>query len=134
MGYVRSGGSTLICYLRGVLYNQLPIDLNVLCDLFERLTGLFIMAHKVFFRRHVPLLHGVVLPRSWFIDLILPDTDLGKPASSLIKFTSTMVEFMQEIDAQLQRYPTATSTTKERFLADGRRVSNWIGPLYISRM
>ena len=121
--YVRSGGSALIYYLRGVLHNQLPVDLNVLCDLLERLTGYFIMARKVFFRRRVLPLHAVVLPRSWFINLILPGTDLGKYTSSLIMFTSIVIEFMQGI-----------AKIEERFVVDGRRVSNWIGLLYIPRM
>lgn len=122
----------LIRLLRGVLRSQLPVDLNLLCDFVEKLTGSFIIAHKVHHQRHV--LHEVALPRSWFMNFIPPGTDLRKDASYIPWFASTVIEFMHQIDAQVQRYPTATSTTKERFIADGSRVTNFTGPLYIARM
>ena len=90
------------------------------------------MACKVDSQSHV--LHEVALPRSWFISFIPTGTNLGKNVSYFLKFASTVVEFMWQIDAQVQRYPTATSTTKERFIADGSRVTNLTGPLYIARM
>ena len=83
-------------------------------------------------RRRV--LHKVALPQSWFINLILPGMDMNKDASHFFKFPPIIVDLMQEIDAQVQRYPTATSTTEERFIANGRRVTDLTGPFYIARM
>jgi hypothetical protein len=125
-------GSILICLPRGIFCAQLPVDLDVLCDLVERLTGLYVMSYKV--NTQWRTLHEVVLPRSWFINFILPGTKLEKDTSYISDFTSIVVEFMHQIDAQVQRYPTVTSTSKRRFSTDGSRVTNLTGPLYIARM
>ena len=100
------------------------VDLIVLCDLAERLSGLFIMAHGVNSRRGA--LHNVIMPRSWFINLILPDMDLEKDTSTFPIFAETMIELMQQIDAQVQ--------SKGQFIADGSKITNITGPLYIARM
>ena len=116
-----------------VLCSRLRVDLNALCDLAERLSGLFIMAYRVNSRGGI--LHNVTLPRSWLINLILPDTDLRKNTSTFLMFASTIIELMQRIDAQVQRYLAFDeSETGEQFIADGSRVTNLTGPLYIARM
>ena len=89
------------------------------------------MAHKI--DPQDPVLHEAVLPRSWFINLI-PGTALRKDTSSFFKFVPITIDFMQQIDEQVQRYPTATTTTKERFVVDGSRVTGLVGPFYITRM
>ena len=124
--------SLLICPSSDVLRNGLRVDLNPLCDLAERLSGLFIIAFRVNSRRGV--LHNVTLPRSWFINLILPGTDLRKDPSAFFTFASTMIELMQKIDAQVLRYPTPASDAEEQFIAEGDRVTSLTGPLYIARM
>jgi len=129
-------GSTsipLIFPLSEVLRSGLRVDLNPLCDFAERLSGLFIIAYRVNSRKGV--LHNVTLPRSWFINLILPGTVLGKDTSTFLMFASTMMELMQRIDAKVQRYRTgSTSDTGEQFIADGTRLTGLAGPLYIARM
>ena len=80
------------------------------------------------------VLHNVTLPRSWFINLILPGTDLGKDTSAFSIFASTIIELTQRIDAQIQRYRVFASDTGEQFIADGRRMTNFTGSLYITRM
>ena len=132
MGYVGPRASILIYPLSGVLYSQLRVDLNALCDLAERLSGLHIMAHRANSRGGV--LHDVTLPRSWFINLILPDMDLKKDTSNLFALVSTIIELMQRIDAQVQQYLTSTSDVGEQFIVDDSRVTNLTGPLYIARM
>ena len=77
------------------------IDLIVLCDLIERLSGLFIMAEKVDSESGV--LHNVTMPRSWFINLIIPDMDLEKDTATFSMFAETIVGLMQRIDAQVRR-------------------------------
>jgi hypothetical protein len=105
--------------------------LNVLCDLAERLSGLSVMAY----RANSPggVLHNVTLPRSWFINSILPGMDLKKD-TSILALVPTIIKFMQRIDAQVQRYPTSTSAAEEQFIADGDRTIDFMGPLYITRM
>ena len=90
------------------------------------------MAHNVDPQSRV--LHEVALPRSWFINIILPGANMRKDPSLIFNFASTVVEFMHQIDAQVQRYPTATTTSNERFIAGAGRVDNFKGPLYIARM
>ena len=124
--------SLLICLPSDVLRSGLRIDLNLLCDFAERLSGLFIMAFRVNSRRGV--LHNVTLPRSWFINLILPGMDLRKDLSAFFTFVSTMIELMQKVDAQVLQYPTSASDTEEQFIAEGDRVTSLTGPLYIARM
>jgi hypothetical protein len=125
--------SLLIFPLSEVLRCGLRADLNALCDLAERLSGLFIMAYR--FNSRGGVLHNVTLPRSWFINLIIPGMDLGKDTSAFSMFASTIIELMQRIDAQVQRYITKSAPdTGEQFIADGSRVTSLTGPLYIARM
>ena len=123
--------SLLTCPLSDVLRNGLRIDLNALCDFAERLSCLFIVAYRVNFRG---ILHNVTLPRSWFINLIPPGTDLKMDTSSLVTFASTAIELMQRIDAQARQDPAPASDTEDQFIADGDRTIDFMGPLYIARM
>jgi len=98
------------------------VDLNTLCDLAERLCGLFIVAYRVNSRGGV--LHNVTLPRSWFINLILLGTDLGKDTSAFLMFAKTIIELMQQINEQTQRYfppasvPLALGNNSPRMVAE----------------
>ena len=127
-----SCASLLTYLLSNVLRSRLRVDLNALCDLVEKLSGMFIAAYKANSQKGV--LHNVTLPRSWFINLILPGMNLRKDTSTFFKLASTMIELMQQIDAQVQQYPTSGSDTDEQFVADGGRVTNLTGPFYIARM
>lgn len=49
-------------------------------------------------------------------------------------FASTLIEFVQKIDMQVQRYSMPASATEEQFTADSDRVTKLTGPLYIARM
>jgi len=125
-------GSLLICPASEVLRSRLHVDLTVLCDLAERLSGMFIMARSA--NSLGGILHKVVMPRSWFITLILPDTDLRKDTSNFFVFAETMIDLMQRIDAQIQHPPTSASAPGEQFAVDGSRMTSFTGPLYIARM
>lgn len=107
------------------------MDLNHLCDLVERLTGLFIMSHRFFYRG---ALHNVTLPRSWLINLIRPHTDLRKDRSMSQPFTRTIIEFVRQVSKQVEQYSPFPSDRVDQFRADGGRVNNITGPLYIARM
>jgi len=132
VGYMNPCASLLICSLSAVLRRWLRFDLIVLCDLVERLSGLFIMAHRANSCGGVP--HNVIIPRSWFINLILPDTNLRKDTTTFSMFVSTIIEIMQRIDAQVQRYLMSTPDSGEQFTADGSQTTDLTGPLYIARM
>jgi len=123
--------SLLICLVSEVLRSQLRVDLTVLCDLAERLSGLFIMAHNATSRRGI--LHNVAMPRSWFITLI-PDTDLRKDISTYSAFAEAMIDLMKRIDAQIQRLPTSASDSGGQFIVDGGGMTSFTGPLCIARM
>jgi len=130
-GYVDLRAPPLICPLSEVLRSRLRVDPIVLCDLAERLSGLFIMARGV---NSEGVLHNVTLPRSWFINLILPDTDLRKDTSTLFTFAETMINLMQQIDAQVQRPLTSPSDAREQFVTDGSPITDFTGTLCIARM
>ena len=66
--------SLLIYLLSEVRYRRLRIDLDVLRDLAERLSGPLIIAY--IFNSQGGVLHNVVIPWSWLINFILPGTDL----------------------------------------------------------
>ena len=80
------------------------------------------------------VLHNVILPRSWFFNLILTGTYLRKNTSSFLVFAETMIELMQRIDAQAQRYLVPGSDTGEQFTVGDSRMTNFTGPLYVARM
>ena len=124
----------LICPPSEVLRDRLRVDLTPLCDLVERLSGLFIMARRVNPLPVGGVLHDVIMPRSWFINLILPGMWLRKDTSTFPAFAETMIDLMQRIDAQVQRYLTFSKPDAEQFTVDGNRVTNLTGPLYIARM
>ena len=124
--------SLLMCPLSEVLRRWICIDLVVVCDLAERLSGLFIMAHRISSCGGV--LHNVIMPRSWFVNLILPDMNLEKDTTAFSMFASAIIEIMQRIDAQVQRYHLSAPDTGEQFTVDGSRTTYLTGPLYIARM
>jgi len=129
--YVGPRASLLTCPLSHVLRNGSRVDLNALCDLAERLSGLFIMAYRANSRG---VLHDVTLPRSWFINLISLGVDLKKDTLSFATFASTIIELMQWIDTQVQQHSAPASNTEDQFIADGNLTIDFMGPLYISRM
>ena len=49
---------------RHLLTNNVPIDINILCDAIDFLCGAAVLVRKDF------VLHNVTLPRSWFITLL----------------------------------------------------------------
>jgi len=85
--------SLLICPISEVLRSRLCVDLTVLCDLAERLSRLFIMVRSA--NPQGGIMHKVTMPRSWFIALIHPDTDLKKDALAFFEFAETMINLMR---------------------------------------
>lgn len=93
------------------------------------------MSHKV--NSHGGTLHDVTLPRNWILNLTLLDTgvDLGMDVSTFSAFASHMIELMQRIDAQFQRYVERAPLPKEQFVADNDALlTDFTAPLYLARM
>ena len=111
-GRVGLYASLLTCPLSETIRSGMRIDLNVLCDLVERLSGLFIMAYRAGFQGG--LLHNVILPRSWFINLMLPGTDLRKDASAFFPFAFTMITLMRRIDVEIRQNSTPAPVNEEQ--------------------
>jgi hypothetical protein len=53
--------------VRQVVYDKLPVDTKVLCDIFEYFCGSFVVSMNI---QSKGFLHGVVLPRSWLLVLL----------------------------------------------------------------
>jgi len=79
-------------------------------------------------------MHKVTMPRSWFIALIHPDTDLKKDALAFFEFAETMIDLMRRIDTQIHRPPTSAHDPGEQFTVDGSKMTSFTGSLYIARM
>lgn len=93
------------------------------------------MFHKV--NSHGGVLHDAILPRSWIINLTLLDIGRGfvKDTSAFPTFTSNMIELMQQIDAQAQRYVMRASDLEEQFVVNhGALPTGFTAPLYLARM
>ena len=91
--------SLLIYSLSEAFHSKLRIDPNTLCNLAEGISGLFIMTRSCESLEGV--LHDVILPRRWFINLILPGTDLRKDSSTLFAFVADIIDLMQRINERM---------------------------------
>ena len=106
----------------GVLRSRpVRFDLVVLCDLAERLSALFIMAHRANCQGGLP--HDITLPRSWLVKLNLPYTNLRKDTSTFPAFAKMMIQLMKRIDQP-----------EETFIVHDDQITDATGPLYIARM
>ena len=126
--------SLLIYSLSEFLDCELRADVDVLCSLAEMLSGSFIMARKL--DSYGGVLHDVTLPRSWFINLILPSRNLGKDSSTLSTFVMDIIDLMQQIDEQVQQHSifAFSGSFGRQFIADGNRMTSLRGSICIARM
>ena len=78
-------------------------------------------------------LHGVTLPRSWFIGLsrLLPLLD--KNTSHIPRFVKDTIEFLRRMDSQRELYNPQTADTHQ-FKYNGSRLIPFYASLYIARM
>lgn len=78
-------------------------------------------------------LHGVTLPRSWFIGLSRSLLVLDKDTSCIPRFVNDAIELLKRID--LQREPHAPQTTDgQQFRHNGSRLTPLYASAYIVRM
>jgi len=110
---------------RQILMNHVPVEIGPFCDAIERLCCSFIIAHR-FIVGHGSL-HGVTLPRSWFISLARSPTLLDKNTSYLPNFVNSTFELLRRIDFQREVYnPRATDNHQFKHYGSS------LGPLYAS--
>ncbi|KAH9891312.1 hypothetical protein C8Q73DRAFT_119576 [Cubamyces lactineus] len=83
-----------ILFLDHILGNKIPIDVGVLCDFMEYLSGSLSIAYRI--GEHHGMLHNVTLPRSWIMRLA-PDV-----ASLSSKNTRAALVFKKHIDDVLE--------------------------------
>ena len=116
---------------RQILVNCITVDLGPLCDTVERLCGLHILAHR--FATGPGTLHGVTLPRSWFINLLRPRPDLNKNRSYIPHLVNDAIELLRKIDLQREDYDPQAKDNHQ-FKHNGSRLSPLWASVYISRM
>lgn len=95
------------------------MDIGTFCDAVERLCGSFILAYR--FTTEHGTLHGVTLPRSWFIRLSHSLHLLDKKMDYIPHFVNDTIEFLRRIDTQ-------------QFNHRGSRLSPHSTSVYIARM
>ena len=82
------------------------------------------------------MLHDIILPRSWLINSILPESNLKKRSATIVEFARGVVDLLQRIDVQVQLYFECGYDFDNggQFTAEGSPVTGLTGPLYIARM
>lgn len=116
---------------RQILVNHVPVDVGHYCDAVERLCGSIILSYRFTMERGV--LHGVTLPRSWFINLFRLLPPLDKNTAWIPHFVNDTLEFLRRIDLQREHYKPRSVDT-EQFKHNGSRLTPPYASAYIARM
>ena len=112
--------------------NNVPVDVGPFCDTVERLCGSLILAHRFTIGRGT--LHGVTLPRSWFINCSRRSLfHLGKDTSYIPHFVNDTIEFIRRIDLQREHYNPQTADNQQ-FKHNGLRLTPLYASVHIARM
>ena len=104
---------------RQILVNGIFVDIGPFCDAVERLCGLHILAYRFMTGRGI--LHGVTLPRSWFIGLSRSLPLLDKNTSYIPHFVNDTIELLRLIGGP-------------QFKHNGSRLTPLYASVYIARM
>jgi hypothetical protein len=86
--------------IREVIYDKLPIDTAVLCNVIEHICGILIVLHKY---RTRGTLHNVVLPRRWLLVLLKDFQEGLKRFEEDIINTWFLRRFLQPLAALLRQ-------------------------------
>jgi len=128
---MHTSGSFNLYICREVLVKCIPVDAGPFCDAVERLCGLHILAYR--FRTGRGTLHGVTLPRSWFIGLSRSLTLLDKNTSYIPHFVNDTIELLRRIDLQREIYNPQTADSQQ-FKHNGSRLTPLYASVHIARM
>jgi len=116
---------------RQILVKRIPVDIGPFCDAVEKLCGLFILAHRFMTGRGT--LHGVTLPRSWFIGLFRSLPTLDKNTSHIPHFVNDIIELLRRVDLQRELYNPQT-VDNHQFKHNASRLIPIYASVYINRM
>lgn len=120
-----------LCACRQILTNNIPVDAGHFCDAVERLCGSFILSYR--FVMGGGVLHGITLPRSWFIGLLRSFPPLDKNTTYIPHFVHDAIELLRRIDLQRERYkPRAIDD--QQFKHDGSSLTPLHASACIARM
>ena len=111
--------------------NHVPVDLGHYCDAVERLCGSIILSYRFMMGRGV--LHGVTLPRSWFVNLFRPFSPLDKNTTWIPHFVNDTTELLRRVDLQREHYKPRPIDA-EQFKHNGSRLTPLYASAYIARM
>ena len=78
-------------------------------------------------------MHGVTLPRSWFINLLRLRPVLDKNGTYIPHFVNDMVELLRRIDLQRERYVPQV-VDNYQFKHNGSKLAPLYASVYIARM
>lgn len=116
---------------RQILMNRVPVDVGHYCDAVERLCGSLILSYRS--TTEFGILHGITLPRSWFINLLHSSPPLDKNISYIPHFVNDTIELLRRIDSQREHYGSL-SVGDQQFKYNGSRLSPMCASAYIARM
>jgi hypothetical protein len=114
-----------------MLIKRIPVDVGPFCDALEKLCGFYIFSHRFVTERGI--LHGVTLPRSWFVGLFRLRLSLDKNISYIRRFVSRTTEFLRRIDFQRENY-NPQIPDNHQFKQNGLRLNPLYASVYIARM
>lgn len=112
---------------RQILVNRTPVDVGHYCDVVERLCGSLILSYRSMTERGI--LHGITLPRSWFINLLRSSPSLDKNTSYIPHFVNDTIELLRRIDLQREDY-----RDDQQFKYNGSRLTPMCASACIARM
>lgn len=111
--------------------NRIPVDVGHYCDAVERLCGSLILSYRCM--TECGILHGITLPRSWFINLLRSSPPLDKNTTYIPHFVNDAIELLRRIDSQREHY-RPLSVDDQQFKYNGSRLSPMVASAYIARM
>ncbi|EPQ61193.1 hypothetical protein GLOTRDRAFT_135727 [Gloeophyllum trabeum ATCC 11539] len=86
--------STGVFFVRHILLASIPIDVNVLFNLTERLCGSLVLCRNY---QRSGTFHGICLPRNWILELSSSlETLCSKDASHLLTFVKAMTDLLMD--------------------------------------
>ena len=116
---------------RQILVNRIPVDVGHYCDAVERLCGSLILSYRFTMERGT--LHGITLPRSWFISLLRSSPVLDKNTTYTTHFVNDTIELLRRIDLQREHYKSRT-VDDQQFKHNGSKLTPLHASVYIARM
>ena len=87
----------LLIVLSHILEKKIPVDIGVLCDFMEQLSGSLCMAFRL--RANGGNLHDVTLPKSWILRLLPNVTSLSTKDTQLSCLFKHIGDLLEDIYA-----------------------------------